>query len=49
MPWPQSGATHCHAQILISDKGRAIKGLFVVYVVWQVPKTPRSYIQIHIT
>ena len=26
MPWPKTGATHCHAQLGLSDKGRAIKG-----------------------
>ena len=27
MPWPQTGATHYHAQLGFPDKGRAIKGL----------------------
>ncbi len=31
MPWPQTDATHYHAQL---DKGRAIKGLVVYYVVY---------------
>ena len=34
MPWPQTGATHYHAQLEPSEKGRAIKGLVVCYVVW---------------
>ena len=29
MPWPKTGATQCHAQLGLSDKGRAIKGLVV--------------------
>ncbi len=29
MPWPQSGATQYHAQLGLSDKGRAIKELVV--------------------
>ncbi len=29
MPWPQTGATHYHAQLGLPDKGRAIKGLVV--------------------
>ena len=29
MPWPQTGATHYHAQLVLSDKGSAIKGLVV--------------------
>ena len=29
MPWPQKGATHDHAQLGLSDKGCAIKGLIV--------------------
>ena len=29
MPWLQTGATHCHAQLGLSDKGRAIKRLVV--------------------
>ncbi len=33
MPWPQTGATHYHAQLGIPDKSRAIKGL-VVYFSW---------------
>ena len=34
MPWPQTGATHYHAQLGHPDKSRAIKGLVVCYVVW---------------
>ena len=34
MPWPQTGATHNHAQLGLPDKGRAIKGLVVRYEVW---------------
>ena len=26
MPWPKTGVTHYHAQLGLSDKGRAIKG-----------------------
>ena len=29
MPWPQTGATQYHAQLGLSDKDRAIKGLVV--------------------
>ncbi len=29
MPWPQTGATHYHAQLGLPVKGRAIKGLVV--------------------
>ena len=29
MPWPQTGATHYHAQLRLPYKGRAIKGLVV--------------------
>ena len=29
MPWLQTGATQYHAQLGLSDKGRAIKGLVV--------------------
>ena len=29
MPWPQTGATHYHAQLGLPDNGRAIKGLVV--------------------
>ncbi len=32
MPWPQTDATHYHAQLGPPDKGRAIKGL----VVWSL-------------
>ena len=31
MPWPQTGTTHYHAH---PDKGGAIKGLVVCYVLW---------------
>ncbi len=34
MPWSQRGATHYHAQLGLPDKGYAIKGLVVCYVVW---------------
>ena len=34
MSCPQTGATHYHAQLELPDKGRAIKGLVVYYVVW---------------
>ena len=33
MPWPQTGTTHYHAQFGLPDKGRAIKGLIVCYLV----------------
>ena len=36
MPWPQTGATHYHAQLELSDKGSAIKGLFVCYEVVRI-------------
>ncbi len=29
MHWSNSGATECHAQLGLPDKGRAIKGLVV--------------------
>ncbi len=29
MPWPQTGATHYHAQLRFPDKGLTIKGLVV--------------------
>ena len=29
MPWPQTGATHYHAQLGLSDKGGAIQGMVV--------------------
>ncbi len=32
MPWPQTGATHYHAQLGLPDKGRLIKGLVVAIV-----------------
>ncbi len=34
MPWPQTGATHYHAQLGPPDNGCGIKGLDVCYVVW---------------
>ena len=34
MPWPQTGATHYHAQLGLPDKRRAIKGSVVCYVAW---------------
>ncbi len=34
IPWPQTGATHYHAQLVLPDKVRAIKRLFVFYAVW---------------
>ncbi len=34
MPWPQTGAIHSHAQLDLSDKGPATKGMVVCYVVW---------------
>ncbi len=34
MTWPQTGATHYHAQLGLPDKGRANKGLVVCYIVW---------------
>ncbi len=33
-PWPQKGKTHYQAQLGLPDKGCAIKGLVVCYVVW---------------
>ncbi len=32
MPWPKTGATQYHAQLGLSDKGRAVKGLVVCYL-----------------
>ena len=29
MPWPKTGETHYHAQLVLPDKDRAIKGLVV--------------------
>ncbi len=29
MPWPKTGVTQYHAQLVLPDKGRAIKGLVV--------------------
>ena len=34
MPWPQTGGTHYHAHLGLPDKGRAIQGFVVCYVVW---------------
>ena len=34
MPWPQTGATHYHAQLGSPDKDRAIKGLVVCNVLY---------------
>ncbi len=34
MRWPKKGATYYHAQDCLPDKGIAIKGLVVCYVVW---------------
>ena len=34
MPWPQTGATNYHGEVGLSDKGRAIKGSSVYYVMW---------------
>ena len=34
MPWPKTGATHCHAQLGSPDKDRAIKGLVVCNVLY---------------
>ncbi len=34
MPWPGTCVKHYHAQLGPPDKGRAIKGLVVWYVVW---------------
>ncbi len=31
MPWPQTDATHYHAQLRLPDKGRAIKELVFCY------------------
>ena len=31
MPWPKTGATNYFAQLVLSDKGRAIKELVVCY------------------
>ncbi len=36
MPWPQTGATHYHAQLGLPYKRRAIKGLVVCSAVWLV-------------
>ena len=29
MPWPETGATQYHSQLVLPDKGRAIKGFAV--------------------
>ncbi len=34
MPWQQTGATHYHAQLGLPDKGRTIKELVFLHVVW---------------
>ncbi len=34
MPWLQTGASHYHAQLGLSVKGYAIKGLVFCYLVW---------------
>ncbi len=34
MPWPQTGETHYLAQLGLSVKVRAIKGLVIRFVVW---------------
>ncbi len=34
MHWSQKGASHNHAQLGLQDKGHAIKGLEVCYLVW---------------
>ncbi len=34
MPRPQTGATHYHVQLRLSDKGHAIEVLVVCYVLW---------------
>ena len=36
MSYPKTGATHYHGQLRLMDKGRAIKGLVVCYIVWLV-------------
>ena len=33
MPWPKTGAFHYHTQLKLPDKRRAMKGLFVCYIV----------------
>ena len=35
MHWPKTDAIHKHAELVTSDKGRAIKGLVVCNVVIQ--------------
>ncbi len=36
MPWPQTGATHYHAQLRLQDKGRAIFACSkaIIYYLW---------------
>ena len=34
IPWPHTGTTHYHAQLVLPDQGCAIKWLVVCYVVW---------------
>ncbi len=34
MPWLQTGTIHYHTQSGVPEKGFAIKGLVVCYVVW---------------
>ncbi len=36
MPWPQTGATHYHAQLGLPVKGSTIKRLVFCYVIWLV-------------
>ncbi len=33
-PWPKTGASYHHAQLGLPDKGLAIIGLVVCYVLW---------------
>ncbi len=40
MPWPQTGATHYHAQLGLPDQGQAIKGLDVCNS-WDLEPGPR--------
>ena len=42
MPWPQTGATQYNAQLGLSDKGRAIKGLVVCYALVIVANSRNS-------
>ncbi len=34
MPWPQTGAAHNHAELVLPYKDCAIKGIVVCYVEW---------------